>query len=538
MQRLVRLVIALIVLAGALGIAASARGDGKFLPSASAIVRDPAMPSQAAVIGHHDALETLIIESGVESDGTPLAWVVPVPAEPEVIAAVSPGTVATALEIASPRVIDAAAARRDMSSALTALVVALAVGAIFRMAIARGLWTLVAAVALLFAIVALLLPALASARGFPPAGGVSVVRSVSAGRYEVDVVKAAVAEDLVRWLTERGFDLPAAVRPAIDAYIAKGWLFCAARVVLEKGHVAPHPLKLIFPSREIVYPMSLTAAGGGELDLDLVVFASGPVSHPLLQVWSASVASPVLPKDPEEFWGYGRRGRVGHPELMPLALEGSWMTRLHGHLDLRRDRDDLTLPIGPARAVSTRLATWSDVRMVFAQTFVWTAALLMLSVLPFAGHGPTKPHLHRAALLFVVVSVVAGAAMAAAQLSGLTLATFGRLEGPRPHVLSALRGFGVEANASTNRPEAVRAELAERLSFIDDEGHASSREGLELPYGWRVESDAEGRTVVTIIEPSGRPMSMTMGEGIWRPAVVRERPHTPAEPVAEPPSRP
>jgi Uncharacterized protein conserved in bacteria (DUF2330) len=520
----------------------AAHADGKFMPNVKAIVRDPAMPSQAAIISHRDGVETLIVESGVESDGTPLAWVMPVPSEPMEIAPVSPGALATALEVSSPWVFDTEKAVRGVQSAAVAVAVAIVIGLAFRFAVRRRLPGVVAAVLLLGVVVVLGLPALANTRSLGSSSGVAIVRTVSAGTYDVDVVRASHADELVDWLTQREFALPQSARAAVDAYIAEGWLFCAASVALGKGLSAPHPLKLVFASERIVYPMRLTAAGGGMLDLDLVVFSSERVSHPTLGTWFEQQPTGVTAADPPTPWSFRSNGVVGHPDLVPLLLPRGWMTRLHGRLDLSSDGSDLTL-LPPSRAPSTiRLASRGDAALVLAVAALWTIAMVIVSVLPFARNrvdaAKRGTSTRGVVPVLVILSVAVGCAIGWAGLSRLEIAEFEKVVSKRPGIVRSAWSFASEAIAAGLEVDEIRIGLAKALDWTDGAGRPVTREGLEVPYGWSVvheKGSPEGdRVTVTIYEPSGRPMRLSTGETEWRPVVVREPGVLP--PVESPPA--
>ncbi|MBL9121004.1 MAG: DUF2330 domain-containing protein [Phycisphaerae bacterium] len=523
-------------------VSAAVFADGKYFSNTKSIARDPRMPSQAAIIGHRNGVETLIIESGVESDGTPLAWVVPLPAVPSEIGHVSPGAVATALELTSPAMFDADRERSTLRQAAIALPVALGLGLLLSWASRRGLLSLVAAALALLAFSCLLLPALATARGFSPTPGVSVLRSVTAGIYDVEVVRASDPEALITWLTERDFAVPASARSVIAAYVRDGWVFCAASVALGKGEAAPHPLKLSFPSESIVYPMRLTAAvgdaasaqaaGNRELDLDLVVFSSAPVTHPALRTWVTASQSQVAESDEPRFWYRQSDPAFGHPDLVPMAAMGPWVTRLHGHLDLATVTDDFVLVSGEPRRERVRLATRGDVMLVSVTATLLALAVAMVGVVPFldilrrtrmAPEGDPRVRLTArwSAIGFACLSVALGTAYAWAGISPLQVHSFVRLEGPHPRERLNVRG-DVELALLEGKDEAtLRAILNDRLVWQGPDHEVVSREGLDQPLGWSVETDGDVVTV-TLYDEIGHPWTIASGQREWKRLDVRE----------------
>jgi hypothetical protein len=62
----------------------------------------------------------------------------------------------------------------------------------------------------------------------------------------------------------------------VQAYLDEGWIFNVARLRRDEaaGYARPHPIVLRFPAAQPVYPMRLTQLAGGDLHLDLFVFAA------------------------------------------------------------------------------------------------------------------------------------------------------------------------------------------------------------------------------------------------------------------------
>lgn len=96
------------------------------------------------------------------------------------------------------------------------------------------------------------------------AGGPSVV-VVDRGQtqtYDYVVIGGDDAQTVSTWLEQEGFQAPAAFQTAIDAYLAKGWLFLAAklRAAAPEGHLAPLELHFADLSLEtLTYPFSMSA---------------------------------------------------------------------------------------------------------------------------------------------------------------------------------------------------------------------------------------------------------------------------------------
>jgi len=91
---------------------------------------------------------------------------------------------------------------------------------------------------------------------------------------------ASVAE----WLNAEGFTAPAAMADSIDAYVADGWLFFAARVKPTAGAGVLAPLQMHFPAvtaAELVVPIGISAeslAPAGQLGITLYLWSVQPLA--------------------------------------------------------------------------------------------------------------------------------------------------------------------------------------------------------------------------------------------------------------------
>lgn len=248
-----------------------ARADGKVFTHAG-----PAeIPSQSALIAFDGKVETLAIETRFVAEGRDFAWVVPLPAVPEIEHG-TPGMFASLRAMFLPDIIS------STNTPATLLVVLLFL-------LVLGVWGTLLGAGLTWRIIlyyvaglsvfgsCLLLPSLGVARG--PAGGdtVEVVDRKVIGEFELETVRSADADALSEWLRARGFAVPESAREAVHAYVKDGWVFVAVKLrrEFEKADLtAPTPLVFRFPSRSCIYPMRLTGAGASTpLDVELYVFA-------------------------------------------------------------------------------------------------------------------------------------------------------------------------------------------------------------------------------------------------------------------------
>lgn len=98
------------------------------------------------------------------------------------------------------------------------------------------------------------------------AAGVTLLERETVGAYDVSVLSSTGAEALVDWLTANGYALPRSAEGPAERYVREGWTFVACRIQtpanaasgLASGTLAP--LRLTFPTVRPVYPMRLSAA--------------------------------------------------------------------------------------------------------------------------------------------------------------------------------------------------------------------------------------------------------------------------------------
>jgi hypothetical protein len=115
---------------------------------------------------------------------------------------------------------------------------------------------------------------------FPPS--VEVVESEQVGIYDVQVVKAGDAGDLIEWLDQNRFRFDDEDTQAFDQYLQRGWRFVVARIdpssgtgeqAVSGGLAAP--LIMRFQAQAPVYPLALTATSGHETQVLLYVLSDG-----------------------------------------------------------------------------------------------------------------------------------------------------------------------------------------------------------------------------------------------------------------------
>ena len=249
------------LLAVLVALAGQALADGKFYSDRV----PPGIPYQRAILIFDGKKQTLTIESKFEAkEGERFGWVVPVPAVPEFV---SP----------DPQQMDlryGALERRTRPFTLgwghvILAGVLLLFAAYLVFLVRRRRWPT--------AIVAVLIVAALAAVAFPSYMHVEVVKQQRVGPYEAAVIEGSSSAEILAWLRENGFRFDERDRAVIDAYVARKWLFVAARLDAgakgASGGAMVPPLSLIFPTRTPVYPLALTATAGQPVEILLYVNA-------------------------------------------------------------------------------------------------------------------------------------------------------------------------------------------------------------------------------------------------------------------------
>lgn len=109
---------------------------------------------------------------------------------------------------------------------------------------------------------------------------VTVLREEVVSGLNIKVIQAQDSGALLGWLNEHNFRHDEDDQRVLEDYIRKGWVFVAAKrepssihqILGAEGMLVP--LVLVFPTKQAVYPLALTATAGTRTWIDLFVFAS------------------------------------------------------------------------------------------------------------------------------------------------------------------------------------------------------------------------------------------------------------------------
>lgn len=416
----------LLLLCVALLSPSAAFADGKAF---SISTLPPTMPDQRALIVWDGATETLAIDTTIEGPDAATAWVVPVPAEPELFE-IDPGLFPTVQFVFQPRVIDSPPA--GLNAAILFLIACMLFLAAWVRAAAlpgfnRGL-SLVLIVGAMGLGTLLLMPALGKPRGLastPLANPDSpLVSRRQVGRYDVAILHGPEAGGITSWLTTEGFPIDEASRGAIDAYVADGWWFVASRLSPpsealsgSSGSITPHPLGLRFAAPSAVYPMRLTGTQESSLRVDLFVFADQMASAPGFRARRCAEAELLPPLETGDTWRApplskprpSERVLVGHEQLRGLVHQLGTATRLSATLSPGQMGRDIWLEWSPPRPIGNSVITTA--RAIGRATTTWSVLLVAGSLVMLITWRRTTPaHVVSRIALVSMVALPAGAA--------------------------------------------------------------------------------------------------------------------------------
>lgn len=317
--------------------------DGCYLPE-RAVRKIPEITAQRAVLSWKDGIETLVISSALDSEAQKLGWIIPLPAVPETMEKATPGALKTLDFCIQPKI------THDLSQETRA-----AFWAVFVVNLLVGTWLfqrkrfagVLLLLLLLFVLTGMLLPASTTAgAGAAKKARVRSEQTATVGSYSVSVLRPSQPDGLDAWLAENGFAaLPEAAGLVIADYISNNWVFAAIKLRRsESGANVPHPIKLVFASKEAVYPMKLTAIAGGNPAFELFVVgkdraACGALPVEFCDRFSREVDDQA--ESPVWYDGTNTPCNIGHAAIGSLMWNDCVLTKFHGTIDSARMTEDL-----------------------------------------------------------------------------------------------------------------------------------------------------------------------------------------------------
>lgn len=119
---------------------------------------------------------------------------------------------------------------------------------------------------------------------------VEVLERKLVGDYDTTVLRAKSATDLLDWLHKHGYRVTGKLKPVIEDYLRKGWVFTAARINTaslqnnsKQKEGMLEPLQLQFSCKHPVYPLKISSINHGPTSITLYILTDHFVANPLLR---------------------------------------------------------------------------------------------------------------------------------------------------------------------------------------------------------------------------------------------------------------
>jgi hypothetical protein len=150
------------------------------------------------------------------------------------------------------------------------------------------------------------------------------------GPYAIETVTGDTGAAIRGWLGQRGFVVPAAIAPVLDAYASEGFEFIVVRLRPGASVQAMQPVRLVTPSADPTLPLRMMAAGiGANVDITLYVVSEGRYR---------AQGFPEGALDESKLVWDGARARSNYDDVARAAMSAgdgrAWLTEVAGPLDM------------------------------------------------------------------------------------------------------------------------------------------------------------------------------------------------------------
>lgn len=325
----------------AVGVSAPTSAVGLFCGPAVADA-PPTIPYARAYITHRDDVQTMVVDAAIYAPEGRYAWIIAVPAKPDV-ARISDGDPLGALVESMPPAVGPDDSRRWRWATVAAVFgFGLCLSAPWRLK--GGSRSNLARLAVEGAVAAIVVSGAWVAGGFGM--GREIVRPATSPIRDVpqnlnrtlrpanvEIFEATSPGDLSAWFRKHGVAPTRDARPVLDAAIRQGSWFVALPPSRHDGRAQMSaPVEIVFPTAQPRLPLRLTGAGQrSDLVLDVFVFGDRPARADRAERWA------VYP-DPE-----GESGGLAMQRDSGLPVAGGTLTRLRARLPSEFARRDMTI---------------------------------------------------------------------------------------------------------------------------------------------------------------------------------------------------
>jgi len=189
-------------------------------------------------------------------------------------------------------------------------------------------------------------------------GGPPVLGRTQVGPFEFVTLGGSSASDVATWMRDHGFVFVDRQQSTVQSYLNKGWVIEAARLspdVPAEGSLTP--IRLAFPTDEIVYPLAIAGADHPGPPVDMALFVVTPF-RPTSATYPEKVVRPDgdgdfdTPGDRLEL-RYSAPLEPGTARAIGASLPvpvGTWLTRYQAKWSLATLSNDLVLQRSPSQS--------------------------------------------------------------------------------------------------------------------------------------------------------------------------------------------
>ncbi|MBI5779777.1 MAG: DUF2330 domain-containing protein [Planctomycetes bacterium] len=321
-----------------------ASADGKFYAREKV---PPDVPYQRAIISYQDGTEIMILQSKFAGQAEDFGWVVPLPNPPKFGSVKKDDAESFFWQLShttSPKVIYISQLIITITLLIMIIIfIILAVEKIscairrkpvpklFQFSVNHPIWI----IPIILFIASIATPNLLSSRG------VDLLHQEQVGIYDVKVIKASNASDLINWLNEHKYKFTPQDETTFNNYVQKGWCFITARINPKESITnnfrsrdgLVNPLVMEFLSKNTVYPLSLTATVGSNTEILLYIFGNHKTdADNRFELEFAKETNYSL-----------NELKLESKEIDMAKYPGKYLTKLRGKLSSEQMKEDLVL---------------------------------------------------------------------------------------------------------------------------------------------------------------------------------------------------
>jgi len=202
--------------------------------------------------------------------------------------------------------------------------------------------------------------------------GVKVLSVQRAGVFESTTIRGTRPAAVLEWLEKNGYEAPTSAEPALRYYIDHNWVFVASKVQRDPAsqtHTALHPLAFTFPVKAPIFPMRLTAVENGNLAVNLYIFGNQRAAAPYFNVVRCDR---LYRKNNPSFWS---RLNISQPEILGLIGNSTIGTKLAANLTPAQMSADVPIQWGRFRSKGATVYSRHGAAIIGLNTAVALAAL-------------------------------------------------------------------------------------------------------------------------------------------------------------------